>query len=120
MKLVLQLTQTRVQHVQCHRVALLSAGDGDESFVAVVLWFVDLDDRAAELADLVDLGTTFANDGAHHVVRDEDLLGQRLSGHGSLDWLLRGSGVIDGRTGLVVASMWLRLVRPCTSVALLR
>lgn len=95
-----KLTQPRVQHKQCHLVALLCTGDRDKTLVAVVLRLVDLDHTAAELADLVDLCTTLSDDCSDHVVRDENLLGQRLAGHG-LDWLLWWTRV---------ARSWLRSV----------
>ena len=86
-------TQSRVEHIQRHLVALGGPGDGHEPLVAVVLRFVDLDHAAAELTDLVDLRTTFADDRTHHVVRDEDLLRQRLTGDHALHRLGRRTGV---------------------------
>jgi hypothetical protein len=78
-RVLTRLTQSGVQHVERHLVALLRAGDGDQTFVVVVLWLVDLDDAAAQLAYFINLGTTLADDGSHHVVRDEDLLGDGLT-----------------------------------------
>lgn len=75
-----RLTQSRIEHVQRHLVALLGTGDSHEALVVVVLGFVNLDDTSAELADLVDLGAALADDSADHVVRDEDLLSDRLAG----------------------------------------
>jgi hypothetical protein len=82
-RILTRLTQSGVQHVERHLVALLRAGDGNQALVVVVLRLVDLDDAAAQLAYLVDLGTTLADDGSHHVVRDEDLLGDGLAWEGS-------------------------------------
>ena len=45
--------------------------------------FVDLDDTTTELAYLVDLLSTFADNGADHVVGDIDLLRDRSSWHSS-------------------------------------
>lgn len=75
------LTKSRVQHVQGHAVALLSARDRDQALIAAVLRFVNLDDTSTDLPDLVDFLSTFANDGTDHVVRDVDLLRQRGTGH---------------------------------------
>ncbi len=69
-----ELTESRVEHVKCHSVALLSACDGDEPFVAVVLRLVDLDNTTANLTDLVDLLTTLTNNSPDHVVGNKDLL----------------------------------------------
>lgn len=71
---VLILTQSGVKHVEGHLIALGSTRDGHQPLVAVVLWLVDLDHTPAQLSDLVDLGSSFANDCPYHVVRNEDLL----------------------------------------------
>jgi hypothetical protein len=82
-RVLTRLTQSGVKHVERHLVALLRAGDGDQALIVVVLRLVDLDDAAAQLAYFVNLSTTLADDGSHHVVRDEDLLGDRLAREGS-------------------------------------
>lgn len=69
------LTKSRVQHVKRHAVALLSSSDCHEPLVTVVLWLVNLNHAAADLPDLVDLLTALSDDGADHIVGDEDLLG---------------------------------------------
>jgi hypothetical protein len=97
------LTETRIEHEEGHLVALLSSSNGDETLVAVVLGFVDLNDTSTELAYLVDLRTALSDDSADHVVGDEDLLSQRLAGHHALHGLLRGacvSGRCCSRSGL--------------------
>jgi len=94
-------------------VAFGGASNGDQSFVAVVLWLVDLDHTATELSDLVDLCTTLANDGSDHIVWDEDLLGQRLTRDDALhrlDWWT----TVRLRTS-VASCLW--LLWPNTSVA---
>lgn len=68
-------TKSRIQHVESHLVALLCAGDSNQSLIAVILRLVDLDDTSTELSDLVDLSSTLTNDGTNHVVWNEDLLG---------------------------------------------
>ena len=68
------LTKSRVEHVERHPVALLSARNRDETLVVVILRLVDLDDAAADLADLIDLLATLADNSPHHIIRDEDLL----------------------------------------------
>jgi len=78
---VLLALKSRVEHIECHLVALCRASDSDKSLVAVVLRFVDLDHTATKVSDLVDLGTTLANNGTDHVVGDEDLLCDRLTWH---------------------------------------
>lgn len=72
------LTKARVEHVQCHLVALLRSSDGNKALVAVVGRFVDFDDATAQLSNLVDLSTTLTNDGSDHIVGDVDLLCKRL------------------------------------------
>lgn len=62
-------------------VAFCSPGDCDKSFIAVVLRLIDFDNTTAEVTDLVDLGSSFTDDGTDHVVRDVDLLSDRLSRH---------------------------------------
>ena len=70
----MRLTEPRVEEVERHAVALLRAGDRDEPLVGVVLRLVDLDLAATDLANLIDLGATLADDGTDHVVGDVDLL----------------------------------------------
>lgn len=72
-------TESRIEHIQRHLVALLCPRDRDKSFVAVILRFVDFDDTAAEVSDLVDLRTTLANDSSYHIIWYEDLLCQWLT-----------------------------------------
>lgn len=79
----MRLAEPRVKKVESHAVAFLGTCDGDEPLVGVVLGLVDLDHAATELANLVDLGTAFADDGTNHVVGDEDLLGHRTTRHGT-------------------------------------
>ena len=74
-------------------IAFRGSGDSHKSLVAVVLRLVDFDYAAAELSDLVDLGAAFTNDGANHVVRDENLLGQRLAGDHTLHRLIWRAGM---------------------------
>jgi hypothetical protein len=116
-KLVGALTKSRVQHVQSHLVALLRACDCDQTLVAVISGFVNLDHAATKLAYLVDLCTTLTDDGADHVVGDEDLLCERLSGHRdrrlvgcTAVWYRRGTmrGTIGTRLGsaAVVSTAW--------------
>ncbi len=104
-QLRLELTEPRVEHVQRHPVALLSAGDRDETLIAAVLWFIDLDHAATDLTDLVDLLAALSDDGTDHVVGDVDLLGERsarnrrAAGHGLS---VRASRAMrTGRTGRV-------------------
>jgi len=85
----LGLTKSRVEHIECHLVALSRASNSDKSLVTVVLGFIDLDHAATEMSDLVDLGTTLANDGTDHVIRNEDLLGDRLTWHGARQLRMR-------------------------------
>ena len=84
----------------------MRTGDSHQTLVVVVLRFVDLDDAATELAYFVDLGATFSDDRSHHVVGNEDLLGDGLSREcgTSLHRLLRRS-----RTWLCRTSMAIRL-----------
>lgn len=72
------LTKARIEHVQSHLVALLRSGNSDKALVAVVGWFVDLDDASAQLSNFVDLSTALTNDSSDHVVGDVDLLGKWL------------------------------------------
>lgn len=72
--LVLELTESRVQHVECHPITLLCSRNRHQSLVTVILRFVNLDDATADLSDFINLLAAFANYGADHVVRDENLL----------------------------------------------
>ena len=72
-------TKPRIEHVQRHLVAFLSSCDCNKSFVAVVLWLIDLDHTAAQVSDFIDLRTAFTNNSSHHVVGDEYLLGKGLT-----------------------------------------
>lgn len=72
-------TQSCVQHVQRHLVALLRTRDRDQTLIAVFLRLIDLDHTATEVSDLVDLGTTLTDDGADHIVGNVDLLGNGLA-----------------------------------------
>lgn len=96
-------TESGIQHVQSHLVTFLRSSDCNQAFVAIVLRFVDLDDAARELADLVDLGSSLSDDRADHVVGDEDLLGERLAGkHGH--WI-RGRASLGGRSTVGLAGL---------------
>ena len=85
-------TKSRVQHVQSHLVALLGPGNCHQPLVAALLRFVDLDHTSAEMSDLVDLGSSLSDDRTDHVVRDEDLLGERLTRHGAASGASAGIG----------------------------
>lgn len=73
--LVMRLTKSRIEQVQRHAVAFFRTSNCDEPLIRVVLGFVDLDHTTADLADLIDLRATLADDSADHVVGDVDLLG---------------------------------------------
>jgi hypothetical protein len=104
-----RLTQSGVKHVERHLVALLGTGDGDQTLVVVVLRLVDLDDTATQLAYLVDLGATLTDDRTHHVVGDEDLLGDRLARERgtALHRLLGGSRAWLSWTSVTILLLWL-------------
>lgn len=76
-----ELTEARVEHVERHPVAFLRASDCNETLVAVVLWFINLNHAATDLTDLVDLLAALPNDGSNHVIGDVDLLSKRGTGH---------------------------------------
>lgn len=101
-RVLARFSETRVQHVERHLVALLCSSDGDEALVVVVLRLVDLDDAARKLSNFVDLGTTLSNDGADHVVGNEDLLRNGLSWNHALHGLLRWAGMLRGRSSMAV------------------
>lgn len=102
---VLNLTKSRIEHVQSHAVALFSSCDRHKSLIAVVLRLVDLDDAATHLADLVDLLPALSYDGAHHVVGNVDLLRDRATRHTSLDRLALSMGL----GSRVATHMWLNM-----------
>lgn len=77
------LTESLIQHVQCHLIAFLRASNSDQTLVAVILWFVNLDDAATKLTNLIDFRSAFTNDSANHVVWNINLLRQWLAWHGS-------------------------------------
>jgi hypothetical protein len=104
-----RLTQSGVQHVERHLVALLGTSDGDQTLVVVVLRLVDLDDTATQLAYLVDLGAALSDDRAHHIVGNEDLLGDRLARERgtALHRLLGGGRAWLSRTSVAILLLWL-------------
>ena len=77
-------TESRIKHVEGHLVTLLGSGDCYEALVAVILWFVNLNNTSAELSNFVDLGSSLANDCSNHVIGNEDLLRQRLTRYHTL------------------------------------
>lgn len=87
------ITQSRIEHVQRHLVALRCTSDSNKSLVAVILRLIDFDDTPTQLADLVDLRTSLADDCPDHVVGDVDLLRQWLAWDNSLHRLRRGSSM---------------------------
>lgn len=107
-------TQSRIEHVQSHLIAFRRARYGHQSLIAVVLWLIDLDYAPTKLPDLVDLRTSLSNNGTDHIVWNEDLLRQRLTGYHSLHWLRRRPSV--PRISSVTVSL-LGLMRPSTGVA---
>ena len=94
-------------------IALGGSGDCDQSFVAVILRLVDLDNTTTELANLVDFRTALSNDSSDHVIWNEYLLSQWLTRNKALHRLSRGSSMILGNN---MASL-LRLLWSDTSVA---
>ena len=106
-------TQSGIEHVKCHLVALRCTGNRHQSLVAVVLRLVNLNDASAELSNLVDLSSALADDGTNHVVGDEDLLRQRLARYHALDRLLGRPGVAMRRR---MTAMWLRLMRSSSRI----
>jgi hypothetical protein len=111
---VRMLTKSRVQHVKSHAVALFRAGDCHEPLITIVLRLIYFYDASRHLPDLVDFGASFANDGTNHVIRNEDLLSQRLTGHVALHLLAVGS-VMDRRTDVTCG--WMRLHLACVASA---
>src|SRR5271163_2522619 len=77
---VIQHTKSRVEHVQCHLVALLGSRDRHQPLIAVVLWLIDLDHTSTQMSNFVDLGASLANDRTDHIIRNENLLCEWLSG----------------------------------------
>ena len=107
------LTESRVQHVQCHLIAFSSSSNRDQSLIAIVLRFVYLNYATTELSDLIDLCTTLANDCTNHIIWNKDLLRQWLARHHALYRLDRWSSV-RLRSGM--ASLR-RLLRAHASIA---
>lgn len=77
------LTESRVEHVQRHLVALLGTRNGHQTLVAAFLGLVYLNHTTTQVAYFIDLRTALANDGTDHIVRDENLLSQWLTWHGT-------------------------------------
>lgn len=112
MLLLSELTEARVEHIERHPVALLSASDCDETLVAVVLWFINLNHAATDLTDLVDLLAALADDRANHVIGNVDLLGERTrTPRTTRTTGTTGDGRAVGTGGAVGASRtsWVRL-----------
>jgi len=55
-------------------VTLLCACYRDQPLITIVLGLVDLDHTSAQLPNLIDLGASLADDGADHIIGDENLL----------------------------------------------
>ena len=77
-------TESRIKHVEGHLVALLGSSDCYKALVAIILWFINLNNTSTELPNLVDLGSSLANDCSNHVVGNEDLLRQWLTRYHTL------------------------------------
>lgn len=71
---MLLILESCIEHVQSHLVTFLSSRNRHQPFVAVVLRLIDLDHTPAQMANLIDLGATLANDGPDHVIWNKDLL----------------------------------------------
>lgn len=85
-------TESRVEHIQCHTIALLRTRYGDQSLVAVVLRLIDFDHTATDLSNFINLLATLANNSADHVIGNENLLRKRATGHAMLHgWALRAA-----------------------------
>lgn len=110
-----RLTKSGIEHIQSHLVALLGTSDCYQALIAALLGLVDLDNTATQVADLVDLSATLSNDGTDHVVRDIDLLGQRLARHGTTNGGGRSRGSTAGGR-LWPASIWGRLMGGSTRI----
>lgn len=64
-----------VQEVQCFLVGARAAGNGEHALAGVVVGgLCDRDARAGALADLADLAAATADDAAHHVRGNADVL----------------------------------------------
>lgn len=62
--------------------------------------FVNLDNTTTDLAYLIDLLTTFADDGTDHIVGDVDLLSHGCSSNAAVHWLGRRTSVRVGTTDM--------------------
>ncbi len=113
---MLWLTKSGIEHIERHLITLLSARDCDQSLIAVILWFIDLDHTPAQLPNLVDLLSTLTDDGANHVVWYEDLLCQRLPRKHSLHGLRRSASM--ALLGYMATVVWLVWTSP--NIPLLR
>ena len=105
------LTKSRIEHVQSHLVTLLGSRDCNQTLVTVILRLIDFDNTSAQLPYLVDLRAPLANNSSNHIIRNENLLGERLSRDHTLDRLLRWSGMT-----LLSSTMLLRLMRASTCI----
>lgn len=72
--LISKLTKSRVQHVKCHPITLFGSGNSHKSLVAVILRFVDFNDTTTDLSNFIDLLAALADNGANHIIRNENLL----------------------------------------------
>lgn len=94
------LTKSRIKHVERHAIALFRARDCDQPFVTIVLWFVNLNHTATDLAYLVNLLSSLANDGADHVIGNVDLLSDGCSWDGTAHGLRLGSPAMRLRASM--------------------
>jgi hypothetical protein len=67
-------TKSCVKHVKSHLVTFLRSRNSHQPLIAIVLWLVDLDNAATQMAYLIDLRATLADDGPDHIVWNEYLL----------------------------------------------
>lgn len=107
-----QLTKSRVKHIQCHLVTLLGTSNSDQTLVAILLRLVDLNDTPTEMPDLVDLGSSLADNRTNHIVGDVDLLSQWLTGHHAANRSPSGGAGLSG----LGSSVWSGLVRASASI----
>jgi hypothetical protein len=97
-------------------ITLRGTSDSDETFVAALLGFVDLDDAATQVTYFVNLSTTLSDDGTDHVVGNINLLSQWLARHGAA-YRSRGSWGTTSRGGLLrSANIGSGLMGSCATV----
>lgn len=83
--------QPAIKHIKRNLITLLRPSNRHQPLIAIILRLINLNHAPTKLANLINLGSALANDCSNHIVRDIDLLRERLAGKESTHGV--GSGL---------------------------